>query len=540
MRSCNHGKKLNIAFAALGLVLSVTSARASGLNLDQPMDEKIARSMLMRFGYGADGASLTAAMSTTPRQYLMQSISGTSTLPPDVSTQIATLPTARPIEAIWEDYGPGGRLRPDKDDAQARKAFQKTEHDYLEAASMTRLLKMANSDNPGHEALLSFWLNHFSVFGPKGYNRLLMADYTQALEQAMTADSFEALLRASFFHPAMQGYLDNAQSTAPDSKAAQSAQQHGKTLGINENLARELMELHTLGVDAGYTQQDVQELARIITGAGVYSPSMKAQALQRAGAIRNGLFLFDPRRHDYSAKTFLGQEFPSGHGLDEIDRALHLLALSPKTAHHIAFKLAQRFLSDTPSVSVINAMAQAYEHSGGRISATLLPMLASTEFSASLYPPEKFKEPLDYIVSVARIACSGQGIGNAMPLLNAARDMGAAPYMHTTPDGYGAREADWLSPPAMAKRTRFALGVATRRVPLAQPAPMDATAAPENAAMPPSPAPNKPQGLACTPDLAIVTHLIGTLSAATHSAEVDLPPQQRIGLYLASPEFMRR
>lgn len=543
MRTRNPWNKV---FAALSLSfsLSMTTAYAVGLNLDQAMDETTARSMLMRFGYGADGNSLSATMNRSPKQYLMRAINDTSTLPNDIATQIAALPTARPMESIWEDYGPGGRLRPDKNDTEARKAFQKTEHDYLEAASMTRLLKMANSDNPGHEALLSFWLNHFSIFAPKAYNRLLAADYTQALEQAMAADSFEALLRASFFHPAMQGYLDNAQSTAPDSKAAMAAQRQGKTLGINENLAREVMELHTLGVDAGYTQQDVQELARIITGAGVYSPNMKPQALQKAGAIRirNGLFLFDPRRHDDAAKTFLGQDFPAGQGLNEIERALHMLAISPKTAHHIAFKLAQRFLADNPPEPIVKAMAQAYERSGGRISATLLPLLSSTEFAASLNPPGKFKEPLDYIVSVARTACSGQSIGNAIPLLNAARDMGEAPYMHTTPDGYGAREADWLSPPAMAKRARFAMGVATRRIPLAQAAPIDTTTVAENTTPPAaaSVVPNKPQGVACTPDLTTVTHLIGALSAATQSAEAGLPPPQRIALYLASPEFMRR
>lgn len=522
---------------ALSLGAMALPSSASGLDVDRTMDEATSRAMLARFGYGADPASLAAAMRETPRQYLMRAIRGKSNLPPTILAQIASLPIARPIDEVWADYGPGGADRNVGQDVDARKALQKTERSYLVAAVQARMLTLANSDNQGHEALLSFWLNHFSIYGPKSFDKLLAWDYTGALDRAMADDSFESLLRASFFHPAMQVYLDNAQSTAPDSAMARMAERRGKSLGVNENLAREVMELHTLGVDAGYTQQDVQQLARIITGAGVYSPRMRQQALDRAGAIRTGLFLFDPRRHDFGTKTFLGQDFPAGHDLDEIDRALHILATSPATAHHVAFQMAQRFLSDNPPKDVVDAMTQAYEQSGGRISATLLPLIASPEFAASLARPAKFKEPLDYIVSAARAACSRQPIGNGLLLAAAARDMGEAPYMHTTPDGYAARESDWLSPPAMAKRTRFAMGIAAGRMPLASAEPDDGQT--DGGDGPPQ-KPAWSRGVACTPDSALVADVVGPLSAVTQSAGQGLSAQQRIALYLASPEFMRR
>jgi uncharacterized protein (DUF1800 family) len=522
---------------ALLLAAQAAQASASGLDVDRTMDEATARAMLGRFGYGADPASLAAAMRGTPRRYLTRAIQGQSTLPPDIAAEIAALPISRPLDSVWAEYGPGGTARNVDRDADARKALQKAERAYIVAAVQARLLTMANSDNQGHEALLSFWLNHFSIYGPKAVDKLLAWDYTLSLERAMADDSFESLLRASFFHPAMQVYLDNARSTAPDSAMARFAEGRGKTLGVNENLAREVMELHTLGVGSGYTQQDVQQLARIITGAGVYSPRMRQQALERAGATRNGLFLFDPRRHDFGAKTFLGQDFPAGHGLDEIERALHMLAASPATARHISFKLARRFLSDDPPGDVVDAMAQAYLRSGGRISATLMPLIASPAFAASLKRPDKFKEPIDFIVSASRAACSGRPIGNGLLLAAAARDMGEAPYLHSTPDGYGARESDWLSPPAMAKRVRFAMGVATGRLPLASAGADDGRAVDE--AMKPR-QPFWMKGAACAPDAATVAVLVGPLSAATQSSGQGLPDEQRIAFELASPEFMRR
>lgn len=499
---------------------------AAGLNLGNPMDEQTARAMLNRFGYGPTPLALAATMEQSPRQYLLRAIQQGSTLPSPVTETIQALPVSQPLDEAWSRLGPGGTERSEASDPEARKALQKEEGAYAHAAVQARLLTMANSDNPGHEALLSFWLNHFSIYAPKNLDKLLAWDYAHAIEEAMRADSFEALLRASFYHPAMQVYLDNAQSTADTSLAARFAQQRGKTLGINENLARELLELHTLGVDAGYTQKDVQELARIITGAGVYSPRMRDQALERAGAKRAGLFLFDPRRHDFGEKTFLGNRFPAGEGQEEIDRALHLMATHPATGRHIALKLARRFLGDDPPQKVVDAMAEGFRRSNGKISATLLPLLRSDAFAASLAKPAKFKEPVDYVLSVARAACGDTPIDNGLLLAAATADMGQAPFMHTTPDGYPAQESAWLSPAAMAKRVRLAMGVAAGRVPFARSGDGDT---------------ERPmRGTPCSVNPTALEQAVGPLSPATQAAAKSLTDRERTGLLLASPEFMRR
>ena len=521
-----------------GMLLMVASgfSLAAGIDLDRSMDEAVARAMLNRFGYGATPRSLALAQRQTPRQYLSLAISGVTHLPPLVSGQIANLPIAEPLEMVWGRLGPGGSARINASDEDRKKLLRQEENQFASATVQARMLTMANSDNPGHEALLSFWLNHFSIFAAKNLTKLLAGDYIQAIEQAMQEDSFEALLRASFYHPAMQVYLDNAQSTATMSIAAQRAAERGKQLGINENLARELLELHTLGVNTGYTQRDVQELARIITGAGVYSPGMRDAALARSGATRHKLFLFDPRRHDFTEKRFLGQVFPAGEGIAEVDRALHLMAIHPATGERIALKLAQRFLSDEPPPEIVAAMAAGFRRSGGKISATLMPLLESTAFAASLREPTKFKEPVDYVLSVARAACGDSPINNRLILSAAVLDMGEAPLMHTTPDGYPGREADWLSPAAMAKRVRLAIGVAGERIPLAQ-ADTDRIGR-----LPALAEENKRfmRGEPCPIDMASVEKVVGPISGQTRNSTSGLAPVERAALLLASPEFMRR
>jgi uncharacterized protein (DUF1800 family) len=527
---------------------STTPVWATNLDLNHKMDAATARAMLNRFGYGADEASMTIAMQETPHQYLTRAIQGETKLPRPIVTQIQALPISQPLNQVWSQYGPRGSAREEiKQNPDARKLIQKTENQYLNAAIQARMLTMANSDNQGHEALLAFWLNHFSIYGQKNSDKLLGWDYSNTLEGAMKTDSFEALLKASFYHAAMQVYLDNAQSTSPTSTAGYRQALNGKEVGINENLARELMELHTLGVDAGYTQKDVQELAKIITGAGIYSPRMNDDNLEKAGVTRMGLFLFDPRRHDFGAKIFLGNDFPAGQGFSEVDRALHILATSSATAHHIALKLAREYLSDNPPKAIVDAMTAGYFHSGGKISATLLPLLTSPEFSMSLNHPTKFKDPVDYLISAARTACSGTPIGNRFLLTAAAKDMGEAPFMHTTPDGYGTTESDWLSPSAMAKRTRLAMSIANNKAPFASSAadledannPMDKHAEP-SANMTINPKQLARTGVACQPNINTVEKLVGPISATTQSAEAGLSTAEQIGLLLASPEFMRR
>lgn len=529
-------RKLAGLCAALACVAG--GVHAQGLALDRPMGEATARAMLSRFGFGPTRASLAAAASQSPREYLRAGIVGISRLPPAIAQAVAALPAARPVDETWALLGAGGSDRlAMKDDPARRQDLMRAEREHARSAVEMRLLAMANGDNPAHESLLWFWLNHFSVFAPKGLVRIVATDYARAIGAAMPDDRFESLLRASFFHPAMQVYLDNAQSTAPDSPAARFAADRGRQLGLNENLARELLELHTLGVDAGYSQHDVQELARILTGAGVWNPRMNDRALEAAGAVRKGIFLFDPRRHDFGPKRLLGQDFPAGQGLEEIDRALRLLATHPATARHLSRKLALRYVSDAPSEALVGAMAQAFLRSGGRISATLETILASAEFGKSLAARAKFREPLDQILFTARVVCDAVPVGNGMLLTASAVDHGQAPFMRTTPDGYGARETDWLSPAATAKRVRMALGVAGERVPLKR---AEADAAPASLRNADTERARFLRGEACSPDPAFVESALGPLAPATVAALEGLGARDRLAALLASPEAWRR
>ena len=515
------------------------SAAAQSIELDRPMGESLARAMLGRFGYGPTTDSIASTAPMSPRAYIERGIFEGSALPAAISSQIADMPSSQPIALTWVAYGPGGSERDLKDDQMRKKEVQQLERLHARGAIKIRLLAMANSDNQAHEALFSFWLNHFSIYAPKSFGKILAADYARHIEAAMKEDSFETLLRASFFHPAMQIYLDNAQSTAPNSRVAKFAANRGKKPGVNENLARELMELHTLGVDAGYTQIDVQELARIISGAGIWKASMNVRALDRVGAVRKELFLFDPRRHDFEVKHMLGQNFPAGHGLDEIDRALHLLATHPATARHISRKLALRFLSDTPSEAVVKSMTDAFLQSGGGVSATLDAMLQSPQFATSIEEQAKFKEPLDQLLSAARAACQSQPVGNAELLAASAMDAGQAPFMRTTPDGYGAREADWLSPAAMAKRVRFAMGIAANRIPLAQADP-DTTRNSFRLKEMNEGKQRSMRGSPCQPDLRAIETALGPLSPATSAAIAGLGPNEQVAALLSSPEALHR
>lgn len=521
-----HLPRLRHYLVAVFSLIATSTAQAY---LDVPVREPGARNLLSRFGYGADQTSLHDTLGLSPRQYLRRAIRETPVYPPAVQAHIDTLPASTPLPELWARYGPGGTEKfvapaqtTNADGKPIRNARERAGREILDSTIETRLLQTANSDNPGHEILLNFWLNHFSINGLKTVNKYLAADYARSLQLAIREDTFLALLKASFLHPAMQIYLDNDKSTAANSLQGQRASQNGKQRGINENLARELLELHTLGIDGGYTQADIQALARIITGAGVVINGMRPDPTSVSGGVRIGYFFFDPRRHDNDAKRLLGTDYPAGKGFPEIEKALLQLAAHPATARHVSRKLALRFYGDEPPAEVLRVMSEAFVRSGGRISETLFAMVNSRTFVDTLKPPAKFKEPLDYVISSARAACNGQPIANGKILLRTVREFGQLPFMRTTPDGYGALEKDWLSSPEMARRIRLAQTIATARLPLA------------------ADHPPKHAGAICKPEIASIRQLVGPLSESTEQALKGLNPKDEIAALLASPEFMHR
>jgi uncharacterized protein (DUF1800 family) len=240
----------------------------------------------------------------------------------------------------------------------------------------------------------------------------------------------------------MLQYLDNNQNAAGH---------------INENYARELLELHTLGVAAGYTQGDVQELARVLTGVGVNAgeaPHLKRE-LERQ-YLRKGAFEFNPARHDFGAKTLFGHPI-SGSGFAEVEDAVSLIVAQPACARFIARQLAIYFVADNPSPVLVEQMAQTFMHTGGDIGAVLRTLFLSREFDASL--GDKFKDPMRFVVSAVRFAYDGRLISNARPLLSWLNGLGEGPFGRQTPDGYPLTELGWASSGQMSRRFEIARAI---------------------------------------------------------------------------------
>ncbi len=315
-----------------------------------------------------------------------------------------------------------------------------------------RLLRDIYSERQLQAVMTDFWLNHFNVFsGKSGQEPSLLPDYEKTV-RANALGNFEDLLVATAQSPAMLMYLDNATSVGPDSLAAVRQKKNTKIksdLGLNENYARELMELHTLGVNGGYTQHDVTEVAKVFTGWTLDRP------------YDGGSYNFNINRHQPGPKAVLGQTI-NGSGEQEGYQVLHMLATSPATAHFISTELAQRFVSDNPPPAMVDRMAKTFLQSKGDIKAVLRTMVHSPEFFTTATVNAKLKTPLEYITSAVR--ASGADVQNPLPLVQSLQQLGMPLYGCQPPTGYKWDEATWLSSSALVNRMNFALTLSTNRI----------------------------------------------------------------------------
>ncbi len=352
-------------------------------------------------------------------------------LPPQAQATIDKMTIEqRPIADIVAQIGAERRaLR--KASPEDRKAYQQELARLGREAQTRMLLRALYSPNQLEEQMTWFWMNHFSVFQLKGPIRALVGDYEEHAIRPHALGRFRDLLGASARHPAMLIYLDNARNSA------------GR---LNENYARELMELHTLGVDGGYTQHDVEALARILTG----------WSLDFAGKEPSRFY---PRRHDYSDKRLLGTTIRGG-GAAELDEALDLLARQPATARFVSRKLALFFVADDPPADLVAHMAQAFAASDGDIAQVLRTMFASPEFRASL--GSKFKDPHHYMISALRLALDQRPLPDPLPVIGGLARMGEPLYARATPDGYPLTRTAWASPGQLATRFEIARAIAYR------------------------------------------------------------------------------
>jgi uncharacterized protein (DUF1800 family) len=323
------------------------------------------------------------------------------------------------------------------------------------------------AENQLREVMVDFWTNHFNVVLTKGADRYLLPSYIEKTIRPHAMGRFQDLLVAVAESPAMLFYLDNVRSVAPGSEppALRRAARFGRAIpdsvreriptGINENYARELLELHTLGVDGGYTQQDVINTARILTGWGMERPD------------RGASFEFHDWAHDRGSKVVLGVSYPAGHGQDEGLRLLAMLANQPATMHHIGAKLCARFVSDDPPDGCIDAAVRAWQTSNGDIRQILLAIFHSPEFWAPGSVNTKFKTPFEFVVSAARATAIVPTARPALAMMVA--KLGQPLHLQPSPAGFPETEADWVNSGALLERMNLAMALVAGRVPGAQP-----------------------------------------------------------------------
>ncbi len=419
-----------------------------------------------------------------------------------------------------EDQQTANRDRREKLAKLYREYNFKPANQIMQQVQSARILKAAYSENQLEEVMVDFWSNHFNVYSQKGATRWFIPSYERDVIRKNALGNFRDLVAGTAQHPAMLFYLDNFQSVAPDAsmnrnqnrlsravkngkldprireqmirrgrtneqidRAVSALQQNGNSeRGINENYARELMELHTLGVDGGYTSDDIKEVARAFTGWTIYDARgyRKAAANMVKGSAEDrqaerqarqlgispnttsGSFVFAERLHDKGSKTVLGQKINEG-GIKDGLKVIDILANHPSTARFIAKKLSVKFVSDTPDEELVNKVAAAFTKSKGDIKTTLRVLFSSDEFFAAENYRAKIKTPFELMVSSIRALDANTGANRVVVgLLNR---MGEPLYGYQAPTGYPDKAADWVNTGALLERMNFAVALASNRLP---------------------------------------------------------------------------
>ena len=469
---------------------------------------------------------------------------------PEDRRTIATTTKGARADALMEGMSPQQK--------ETMQALNNPQQVVVNELTQAKLLRAIYSERQLDEVMTDFWFNHFNVFINKGADRYLLTSYERDAIRPHALGKFEDLLVATAKSPAMLFYLDNWLSVGPDSEIALGIAPHQphkrvhgpspnsrpqrprgnkarQASGLNENYGRELMELHTLSVNGGYSQKDVTEVAKVFTGWTLDQPR------------KGGEFRFEPRMHEPGDKIVLGHRIKE-HGEKEGLEVLHLLAHNPNTAHFISQKLAMRFVSDDPPPALVDRMTKTYLKKNGDIREVLRTMFKSPEFWSPEAYRAKVKTPLEFVVSAVR-ACGAQ-VEDARALVGTLNNMGMMPYGMQPPTGYSMKADVWVNSSALLGRMNFALGLAAGKIrgvkidPAARPAAAGASEA----------TPDAQQTLTTLEN----SLLSGDISKQTHdtiSKQLEDPKisQRRLddprrppnvaaitGLILGSPEFQRR
>ncbi|HLQ77160.1 MAG TPA: DUF1800 domain-containing protein [Terriglobia bacterium] len=479
---------LSIIF--LLLVLSVVNASPAPRELTE--QEKVTH-VLNRLAFGPRPGDVDRVQSMGIRQYIEQQLHPEQINDSAADTRLSQLPSIHmKMDDLMDKYPEpqqiaqrSGIRNPkagDKDAAQDRARLQEymrvngleRPQQLLQELESQKIIRGVYSERQLQEVMTDFWFNHFNVYWNKGQDKWFTTDYEINVIRPRALGKFRDLLMATAKSPAMLFYLDNHLSTTPNMvaplsavtaarlanpnaplsptiQAAAAKQGKGKRAGINENYGRELMELHTMGVDGGYTQKDVTEVARALTGWTIDRP--------RDGAR----FIFRPAMHDRGEKIVLGQKIRAGGGIEDGEKVIDILAHQPSTAHFIATKLVRYFVNDNPPEPLIEKVAATYMKSDGDIREMLRTIFYSGEFMSADAYGQKTKSAFGYVVSAIR-AVNGETDGNPR-LAQLLGKMGQPIYQFVAPTGFPDRTDYWISDGSLIERINFAVNLTSNKIP---------------------------------------------------------------------------
>ena len=506
------------AFLISSFVLPPPAAGSGGSSGEAPhlpwreagwSEREAAAHLLDRLAFGARPGEVDAVVREGPDRWVARQIEGG--LPePELGGRLESLPAWKMTsEQITGTYPPGFALRAmaieagvvDREDfesAQAspdgrrgrdarRKVYEwmqregyRPERELLAQSHAAKLLRAVYAENQLQEVLADFWFNHFNVSLTDAPVRQYLLTYERDAIRPFVTARFGDLLEATAKHPAMLLYLDNFRSVAEDGRATtlarrlerRRADNRNRPQGLNENYARELLELHTLGVDGGYTQADVIEVARAFTGWALLPQGRRGETGRRGlelarragglGFVREGDFVFRADAHDAGEKTVLGVRLPAGRGVEDGEEVLELLAAHPATARHLAQKLAVRFVADVPPASLVDRLAAVYLESRGDLARTMRALVESPEFWSPETRAAKIKSPFEVAVSALRVLDAE--VTNPFPTIDWISRMGEPLYAYQAPTGFPDGADHWVNTGALLARMNFGLELAAGRV----------------------------------------------------------------------------
>lgn len=474
--------------------------------------------LLDRLSWGLTPSSVAHLQTLGAERWLQEQLHPPAdvALPDAAQAQIEAMPDVHKfpfdIAVAFDKMGRDANQIADPEQKKAaQQAYQQAMTDRARQAAARSILRALYAPDQLRQRMTWFWFNHFNVHQYKSNLRVLVGDYEDRAIRPYALGKFRDLMMATLHHPAMVRYLDNADNAAGH---------------LNENYAREIMELHTLGVGSGYAQADVEALARILSGVGIDlkpdDPKLKPQ-LQPL-LLREGAFEFNPARHDAGDKMFLGHLI-KGRGFAEVEEAVDLLCRHPATATRLSRQIAVYFIGDAPPETLVQRMAQTFTRTDGDIAAVLSAMVHAPEFGDALKPGVRFKDPVTYVFSAVRLAYDEKVILNTLPIQNWLNRQAEGLFNRETPDGYSMNAGSWSGPGQMMVRFEIARQIGSGSSGLFKP---DVPNAVDRPAFP-------------LLQNALYFNLLKQTLGNTTLAALDqaISPQDWNTLFLSSPEFMR-